>query len=305
MENLSNERESSPSAGTKRKVEDVVFERTLPLDKLTFYWRMPLRPLVNIISAWLIFDRLGLQCKEDYIVSVFQHNTSIVAACRLDKEKISEAGGEYWCSNAANIGIQPMSLFSLLNKVSSSITHVEIALFNGSASLNVIVGPWNHEMSLTFMDVYRHTRPPVYDKHGTYTLCPSSFLNHLTQVRNVPKHRASREMQVQLDFTQEGIVVATGHNAADPNSKSSCLLAFGPSKSRKNYDTTAVKNIENFLKPVKQVFDLRILQSIIKPASLLTNQITIDVAEDKPLQIHYTLPGGVSRFYVADQIDAA
>jgi hypothetical protein len=290
---------------------------TVDKSKTSFYLRLPRSLMTNIVSTMLIFDKLALQFKKDketgkdYIISVFQHNTSVIQTTRLDQDEIEKAGGEFVCNTAVNVGFQPLKLWQLLSKTASHISTIELCQMmtkdgnagHFEAALTVVIGAWEHNISLLPLDSYRHQRPEQYTVEASYVFDPSALLSNLTQAKNVPTNvRSAREMQIVLDFTDEGVQLGTARNVADPNSRSTVLLAHGGSKRQRNCDTSSIKCINKFAKPVSQIFDLKLLQAIIKPSSLLTNEITVEVSNDKPMQISYSFPGGKTRLYLADQI---
>jgi hypothetical protein len=284
-------------------------------DKSTtsFYWRLPRSLMTNIVCSMLIFDKLALQFKKEYIISIFQHNTAVIQTTRLDHEEIGKANGEYVCNVPVNVGFQPLKLWQLLSKAASHINNIEIFQVLTKANerdsgtleeaLTVVIGAWEHKISLLPLDTYRHQRPEQYNVDASYTFDPCALYANLTQAKNVPTNtRTARDMQVVIDFTDEGVQLGTARNVADPNSRSTVLLSHGTNRKRKNCDTNSIKSINKFEKAVSQIFDLKLLQAIIKPSSLLTNEIVVDVANDKPMQIAYSFPGGKTRLYLADQI---
>ena len=290
---------------------------TIDKSKTSFYLRLPRALMVNLICAMLIFEKLALQFKVDketgkaYMISVFQHNTSVIQTTRLDQDEIEKAGGEFVVNTPVNVGFQPLKLWQLLSKTASHISTIELCQMmtkddtagHFEASLRVVIGAWDHFLSLLPLDAYRHQRTEQYPIDASYVFDPSGLLSNLTEAKNVPTNvRSAREMQIVLEFNDEGVQLGTARNVADPNSRSTVLLAHGECKRKRNCDTSSIKSINTFVKPVSQIFDLKLLQAIIKPSSLLTNEILVEVANDKPMQISYSFPGGKTRLYLADQI---
>lgn len=283
---------------------------TIDPSETNFYLRLA-RPLMkNLLSSMLPFDKKPLQFrkgnpdenKPDYVISVFQHNMSVVQTLRMDAGEIAASGGHLTVVDNTNIGFNPARLFTIVSKAASNVNDIEIAQIKGKDTLTVVVGAWTHEITLIALETYRHSRLDPYDFDGVYVFNPTAFLNNLVLASNVPASaKSTREAQVSLSFTEEGVVLGTVASEWDPGSKSSVLLSVGASKRRRNFDTNVVTEVLEFRKAFTQLFDLRLLNAIVKPASMLCNEIRIEVAENKPMHVSYTMACGKMRVCVTDQ----
>ncbi len=330
----------TPPEPKKSRKKDAAFDKarnflvadTCTIDKseVSFYWRFPRSLMIKILSSMIIFDQYGLQFKIDkntgkgYMISVYQSGTSVIQTTRMDEDNICKEGGELCVNFPVNIGFQPMKVYQLITKSAPSIPNIEISqtvklkpgetlktrtdnIEDGlEAALTLTIGAWTHKISLLPLDTYRHQRPEEYELDATYMFDPTALLNNLIQAKNVPSNaRSVRELQIVFEFREEGVVIGTARNVADPDSKSSVLMVCesSASDSRRNCDTNSIKKIESFVQPVTQLFDLKLLQSIIKACSLLTNEIHIGVARDRPMDIAYEFKGGRTRTFIADQVN--
>ena len=282
-----------------------------PNDTL-FYWRMPQKLLKNVLYTMLMFDKYALQLRKGdgtpnvpaYIFSVFQHNMSVVQTLKMDANEIMAASGHLVVNENTDVGFHPSRLSALISKPpqGQAVTDIEVAQLRGQDTLTIVMGGWTHDISLVDLETYRHNRLEPYDFDAKYVLAPAAFLSNLQQANNVPAAaKNTRESQVSLTFTEEGVVLGTVASEWDPGSKSSVLLSVGASKRRRNFDTNVITEVLDFKKGFSQLFDLRLLNSIIKAASFLCNEVNVEVADGKPMHVSYTCACGKLRVCLTDQ----